>query len=206
MLDQPARFCGAISAANIEVREESAVMEANHLQAIFESRRAMWIVGGFAVFLFSIANLPWTLDDHDQAKQAFTSFEMMEEGHWFYQRAPHGEAAKKPPLVGWISAASFVGTRSWEVAWRLPSFLAALGIMIALARAAAQACGQPAALVAIGAFGLNLLTMRLALVRTDMPSRWSPFCSVCKFGKRFDPARLGTLAIGWLRSSCSLPG
>jgi 4-amino-4-deoxy-L-arabinose transferase-like glycosyltransferase len=167
---QPARFCGAINGAKLETRKELAVMEPTHLQSLFENKRAIWIVGGLAVFLFALANLPWTLDDHDQAKQAFTSFEMMEEGHWFYQRAPQGETAKKPPLVGWISAASFVGTRSWEVAWRLPSFLAALIMMIALGRAVARACGRPAALIVIGAVGLNLLTMRLAtLVRTDMP-------------------------------------
>jgi len=145
-------------------------MESNYLQAIFESKRTMWVVSGFAVLLFAVANLPWTLDDHDQAKQAFSSFEIIKEGHWFYQRAPHGEVAKKPPFVGWISAASFIGTQSWDVAWRLPSFVAALLLTAAIGRAAAQAWGQPAALIAIGAFGLNLLTMRLAtLVRTDMP-------------------------------------
>jgi 4-amino-4-deoxy-L-arabinose transferase-like glycosyltransferase len=145
-------------------------MESNHLQTIFENQRTMWVVGGFAVLLFAMANLPWTLDDHDQAKQAFTSLEIIKEAHWFYQRAPQGEPAKKPPLVGWISAASFAGTRSWEAAWRLPSFLAALLIMIALGRAASRAYGQPTALIATGAFGLNLLTVRLAtLVRTDLP-------------------------------------
>ena len=60
--------------------------------------------------------------------------------------------------------------RSWELAWRLPSFLAGLALLFLIARAAAAAYGGAAALVAACAFGLNLFTPRLAsLVRTDMP-------------------------------------
>ncbi len=95
-----------------------------------EDRRTLWIVGAVTLLLFLIADLPWQLDDYDQAKQAFTSFEIIKEGHWFYQRTPHEHVATKPPLVGWISAALFALTRSWEVAWRLPSFLAAVAIAI----------------------------------------------------------------------------
>ena len=95
---------------------------------------------------------------------------MIKEGHWFYQQTPHERVATKPPLVGWISAGLFAITRSWELAWRLPSFLAAIALAILLFRAASSAYGSIAGLVALGAFGLNLLTPRLAtLVRTDMP-------------------------------------
>ena len=122
------------------------------------------------VVLFATANLPWHLDDYDQAKQAFTSFEMVKEGHWLYQHTPHEGVATKPPLVGWISAALFAVTRSWEIAWRLPSLLAALALAIVLFRAAKDAYGKIAALIALSAFGFNLLSPRLAtLVRTDMP-------------------------------------
>jgi 4-amino-4-deoxy-L-arabinose transferase-like glycosyltransferase len=73
-------------------------------------------------------------------------------------------------LVSWISAALFAVTRSWEIAWRLPSLLAALALAAVLFRAAKDAYGKVAALIALGAFGLNLLSSRLAtLVRTDMP-------------------------------------
>src|ERR1043166_10289880 len=85
-----------------------------------------WIVGAIAVVLFLITNLPWQLDDYDQAKQAFTSFEMVKQGRWFYQHTPHEHVATKPPLVGWISAGIFSLTRSWDAAWRLPSFLGAV--------------------------------------------------------------------------------
>jgi 4-amino-4-deoxy-L-arabinose transferase and related glycosyltransferases of PMT family len=145
-------------------------MELSWLENFLESRRTVWIVGAFIIASFLIANLPWQLDDYDQAKQAFTSFEMIKEGRWFYQQTPHAHVATKPPLIGWISAGLFELTRSWDLGWRLPSFLAAIAISILLFRAAVVAYGSVAALIALSAFGLNLLSPRLAtLVRTDMP-------------------------------------
>jgi hypothetical protein len=139
-------------------------------RSLLEDRRTLWVIALAIVLLFAIGNLPWQLDDYDQAKQAFTSFEMIKEGHWFYQQTPHERVATKPPLVGWISAGLFAITRSWELAWRLPSFLTAIALAILLFRVASSAYGSIAGLVALSAFGFNLLTPRLAtLVRTDMP-------------------------------------
>ncbi len=145
-------------------------MELFWLEKFLQNSRTPWIVGALTITLFLIANLPWQLDDYDQAKQAFTSFEMVKEGRWFYQQTPHEHVATKPPLVGWISVGLFAATRSWDVAWRLPSFIAAIAMSILLFRVAAVAHGSVAALIALSAFGLNLLSPRLAtLVRTDMP-------------------------------------
>src|SRR5438552_9227403 len=95
---------------------------------------------------------------------------MVKEGHWFYQQTPHDRVATKPPLVGWVSSGVFALTKSWDVAWRFPSFLAAIGIMMFLFRAATSVYGSIAGLIALAAFGLNLLSPRIAtLVRTDMP-------------------------------------
>src|SRR5438105_583865 len=139
-------------------------------KSLLEDRWTLWIVAAITILLFLTANLPWHLDDYDQAKQAFTSFEMIKEGRWFYQQTPHAHVATKPPLIGWISAGLFELTRSWDLAWRLPSFLATVAISILLFRAAVMAYGSVAALIALSAFGLNLLSARLAtLVRTDMP-------------------------------------
>jgi 4-amino-4-deoxy-L-arabinose transferase-like glycosyltransferase len=139
-------------------------------KTLLEDRRTLWFAAGLTLILFAVANLPWQLDDYDQAKQAFTSFQMIKEGRWFYQQTPHGHVATKPPLVGWISAGLFAVTRSWDTAWRLPSFLAAIAIAMLLFRAATSACGTIPSLIALGAFGLNLLSPRLAtLVRTDVP-------------------------------------
>jgi 4-amino-4-deoxy-L-arabinose transferase-like glycosyltransferase len=137
---------------------------------LIEDRRSLWVIAAFIIILFAVANLPWQLDDYDQAKQAFTSFQMIKEGRWFYQQSPHEHVATKPPLVGWVSAGLFAITRSWDLAWRLPSFLAAIAIAMLLFRAATSAYGAIAGVIAFGAFGLNLLSPRLAtLVRTDMP-------------------------------------
>src|SRR5881628_2388939 len=137
---------------------------------VLGDRRTVWIVAVLIILLFATANLPWQLDDYDQAKQAFTSFGMVKEGHWLYQHTPHERVATKPPLVGWISAALFAVTRSWEIAWRLPSFIAALALAFVLFGAAKKAYGKVAAIIALSAFGMNLLSPRLAtLVRTDMP-------------------------------------
>jgi 4-amino-4-deoxy-L-arabinose transferase-like glycosyltransferase len=137
---------------------------------LLNRRATLWFVVALTIVLWGVANLPWQLDDYDQAKQAFTSFEMVKQGHWIYQHTPNGWVATKPPLVGWFSAGLFSVIRSWELAWRLPSFLAGVALLFLIARVAAGAYGGAAALVAASAFGLNLFTPRLAsLVRTDMP-------------------------------------
>jgi 4-amino-4-deoxy-L-arabinose transferase-like glycosyltransferase len=145
-------------------------MDRSWTERFLQDSRTLWIVGAIVAVLFLITNLPWQLDDYDQAKQAFTSFEMVKEGDWLYQRTPHERVATKPPLVGWISAGLFEVTRSWDIAWRLPPFLAAIAISAILFRSAGAAYGRPAGMVALSAFALNLLSPRLAtLVRTDMP-------------------------------------
>jgi 4-amino-4-deoxy-L-arabinose transferase-like glycosyltransferase len=144
--------------------------DASRARNFLESSRTVWVISAVILCLFALTNLPWQLDDYDQAQQAFTSFEMIKEGHWFFQRTPHERIAQKPPLVGWASAATFAITRSWDIAWRLPSFLTAVIMATILFRAAIAAYEAAAALIALGAFGLNLLSVRLAtLVRTDMP-------------------------------------
>jgi 4-amino-4-deoxy-L-arabinose transferase-like glycosyltransferase len=190
---------GVEESLDAEIRDVSTPLDMT--TSVLEDRRTLWIIAALIVLLFGIANLPWQLDDYDQAKQAFTSFEMVKEGHWLYQHTPHERVATKPPLVGWISAALFEVTRSWEIAWRLPSVLAAVALAVILFRAAECAYGPTAALIALGAFGFNLLSPRLAsLVRTDMPlafvifliglliwrnirdgTKWQPREQVCVF-------------------------
>ena len=133
--------------------------------------KVFWLLAVIMLVLFSITNLPWELDNYDQAKQAWTSYEMVTEGHWFYQRTSDDQGlATKPPLTGWMSAAIFAVTRSWDLAWRLPSMVCAGLIALLLLRNASRAYGNVASAVAFAAFGFNLLSSRLAtLVRSDMP-------------------------------------
>ena len=130
----------------------------------------LWIVSLLTMIFFSATNLPWQLDEYSQERQALASFGMVKEGRWLYQQAPREREATKPPLIPWISAGLFAATRSWDVAWRLPSFLAAISLAILLFLAAKTAFGPGAGLLALSAFALNNLSPRLAtLVRTDMP-------------------------------------
>lgn len=134
-------------------------------------RGAEWKLLGLILALFLLRNLPLRLDDYDQAKQAFTSLEMVKAGHWWFQHTPgYRLVATKPPLVGWMSAALLpLAGGNWELAWRLPSLLGALVILGALWRAGEAEWPDGGGALAAGAFGLNLLTPRLAtLVRTDM--------------------------------------
>ncbi|PYX30973.1 MAG: hypothetical protein DMG80_11120 [Acidobacteria bacterium] len=138
---------------------------------LLESRSTIWALAALMSILFCLTNLPWELEGYDQAKQAWTSYEMVTEGHWFYQRTSDDQGlATKPPLTGWMSAVTFYVTRSWDVAWRLPSLVSAALIAWLLLRCAARGGGNIAGLIAFAAFGFNLLSARLAtLVRADMP-------------------------------------
>jgi 4-amino-4-deoxy-L-arabinose transferase-like glycosyltransferase len=121
------------------------------------------------LLLFSLRNLPWNLDNYDQAKQAFASRDMLRNGAWLYQHTPSGDVATKPPLMGWVSASLFRLTGSWSVAWRLPSFFAAVTLLLLLYRAGERDWPGAGGVVAAAAFGLNQTAPRLAtLVRTDM--------------------------------------
>jgi len=124
------------------------------------------------IVLFLVRNVPWHLDDYDQAKQAFTSFEMVEEGHWWYQHTPTGGIATKPPLAGWISTALYLmmGGNGWEFAFRIPPLACAIALAVMLRRSGDVLFGNNiGGLLALAAFALNVFTPRLAtLVRTDM--------------------------------------
>ena len=65
---------------------------------VLEDRRTLWALAGLMSILFVLTNLTWELDGYDQAKQAWTSYEMVTEGHWFYQRTSDDQGlATKPP-------------------------------------------------------------------------------------------------------------
>ncbi len=116
-----------------------------------------------------VRGLPWNLDEFDQAKQAYTSFEMVERCEWWFQHTPRGDSATKPPLVGWMSAGFYRASGSWDVAWRLPSLLASLAILGLLWKSGMEIGGLATAFLATAAFAWNILTLRIAtLVRTDM--------------------------------------
>ena len=131
-----------------------------------------WRLLGWMLVLFLARDIPWRLDEYDQAKQAYTSLEMVQAGNWWFQHIPGRQSvATKPPLIGWTSAAIYYLTGGrWEIAWRLPSLLAAMALAVLLWRAGEREWPGWGGILAAAAFGFNLLAPRLAmLVRTDMP-------------------------------------
>jgi 4-amino-4-deoxy-L-arabinose transferase-like glycosyltransferase len=139
-------------------------------ESLLKSKWMLWVVSLLTIVFFSISNLPWQLNEYSQDRQALASFGIIKEGRWFYQQAPRDREATKPPLMPWISAGLFSVTRSWDFAWRFPSFVAAISLAILLFRTATKTFGASAGLLALSAFSLNMLSPRLAtLVRTDLP-------------------------------------
>ncbi len=142
---------------------------AGRLARLPESRGFFHGLIAFLVLLFVASNLPWHLDNYDQAKQAYVAHEILKTGELWFQHTPQGRSASKPPLMGWISAAFQTLGVPPDFAWRLPSLLAALAVLALLVREGYATLGQAGATLAAAAFGLNLLTPRIAtLVRTDM--------------------------------------
>lgn len=126
-------------------------------------------LGVLLLVLFAVRNCPWQLDDYDQAKQAMTVVDIMENGAWLVQHNPRGGTASKPPLMSWISASLYPLVPSYAWVWRLPSWIAGIVLLVLLWRDANTLDGRLAGLVTLIAFGFNQLSLRIAtLVRTDM--------------------------------------
>ena len=98
------------------------------------ARRLRWAAWGLILALFLVRNLPWHLDNYDQAKHAYSSYEMIQRGAWWFQHTPYQDTATKPPLSGWLSAGLYRITGSWPWSWRLPSLIPALLLLAALHR------------------------------------------------------------------------
>lgn len=160
------------------MRSRAKVM--NFFSALPESRQALWAFVALVILLCAVANLPWHLDNYDQAKQAYVSYEIATGGDPWFQHTPRGGVATKPPLAGWISLGLYRAMGNWDVAWRLPGFLSALILLALLMREGNRLLPGAGSVLAAGAFGLNLLTPRLAtLVRTDMMlTLWITLCGL----------------------------
>ncbi len=153
-------------------------MGVQFFQNLPESLRAKWIFVGLVVVLCAIGNLPWHLDNYDQAKQAFVAYEIQNGGDIWFQHTPRGRTASKPPLAGWFSLPVYWASGSWDFAWRLPGFVCFLVLLGILMKEGERLLPGVGSTLAACAFGLNLLTPRIAtLVRTDMMlTLWITIC------------------------------
>ncbi|GAB4172387.1 MAG: hypothetical protein Fur0032_11800 [Terrimicrobiaceae bacterium] len=155
------------------------------LAGLPSSRPAAWILTFLIVLLCLSANLPWQLDNYDQAKQAYVAYEIAHGGDALFQHTPRGGVATKPPLAGWISLSVYWVIGSWDWAWRLPGLLCTAWLLYLLAREAARLWPGGGATLAASAFALNLMTPRIAsLVRTDMMlTLWISFCGLLIYSR-----------------------
>jgi len=139
------------------------------LERLPDRRGFLIAILALVLLIFATGNLPWHLDNYDQAKQAFVSLEIVKKDAMWFQHTPNGRYASKPPLMGWVSAGLHAAGMPWDFAWRVPSFICALAILTLLMSEGRMRLGTAGAGLAAAAFGLNLLSPRLAtLVRTDM--------------------------------------
>jgi 4-amino-4-deoxy-L-arabinose transferase-like glycosyltransferase len=159
---------GATSTPDKSSEAERAAKSPAAKSALIGPKGALALLA-IAILCLCVRNLPWHLDDYDQAKQAYVPFEMVERGNWFLQHTPHQYSATKPPLMGWLSAGLFYIMRWWDGAWRLPGLLAALFLMYLLKREGDTRFARPVGILVVAVFALNIISPRVAtLVRTDM--------------------------------------
>src|SRR6185312_4690243 len=95
-------------------------------------RDARWelaIFGAFALLLLG-AGLglrdPWP---SDEPRFALVAHWMVEHGQWLFPHRGHELYPDKPPVFMWLQALAYLLTRSWRVAFLLPSLLAGLGVL-----------------------------------------------------------------------------
>ncbi len=100
------------------------------MQATTEERRRFWLLMLFALVVIGMGiglRDPWP---SDEPRFTLAAKQMVESGDWLFPHRGSELYSDKPPMLMWTEAASYVLTRSWRVAFLLPSLLAALGTML----------------------------------------------------------------------------
>lgn len=93
------------------------------------ARRELLLFGGFALLVLGAGiglRDPWP---SDEPRFALVARLMVEHGQWLF---PHRGAElypDKPPVFMWLQALGYFITRSWRVAFMLPSLAAGLGVL-----------------------------------------------------------------------------
>ena len=95
-----------------------------------ESRRELWLFLLFALVVIGAGiglRDPWPADE---PRFALSAKQMVESGDWLIPHRGSEIYADKPPAFMAMQAAAFELTRSWRIAFLLPSLLAALGTLL----------------------------------------------------------------------------
>jgi 4-amino-4-deoxy-L-arabinose transferase-like glycosyltransferase len=89
-------------------------------------RRAFWLFMLFATVLLGAGiglRDPWP---SDEPRFTLAAKQMVESGDWLFPHRGRELYSDKPPMLLWSEAASYEVTRSWRVAFLLPSLIAGL--------------------------------------------------------------------------------
>lgn len=91
-----------------------------------QQRRAFWMFMLLAAVLLGAGiglRDPWP---SDEPRFTLSARQMVESGDWLFPHRGRELYSDKPPMLMWAEAAAFEVTRSWRVAFLLPSLLAGL--------------------------------------------------------------------------------
>jgi 4-amino-4-deoxy-L-arabinose transferase-like glycosyltransferase len=139
------------------------------MKALFPASQSLWLLLGTALLLLALLVGLWVpLLDVDAAQYGGISLEILETGNWLQITNRHVDYLDKPPLLFWLSAASFhlFGTHDW--AYKLPSFLFALLAIFSTYRLGEllydRKTGQLAAMLVLSSLCMFIMTND---VRTD---------------------------------------
>jgi 4-amino-4-deoxy-L-arabinose transferase-like glycosyltransferase len=93
------------------------------------ARLELLLFGGFALLLLGLGiglRDPWP---SDEPRFALVAHWTVEHGQWLFPHRGHELYPDKPPVFMWLQALAYLFTRSWRVAFLLPSLVAALGTL-----------------------------------------------------------------------------
>ena len=147
------------------------------------SARAALVVAGLAFLTFFVGLGRPAITDSDEAFYAQAGREMVETGDWTTPRYNGGYRFEKPVLFYWLVALAYLPAGAGELAARLPSALAGLGLVLAAFACARRWYDDDTALLAgavtATSFGYVLMARQalpdLALAFFITAATWAAF-------------------------------
>ncbi len=114
-----------------------------------DARWELLLFGVLAVLVLGLGiglRDPWP---SDEPRFALAAHWMIEHGQWLFPHRGHELYPDKPPVFMWSQALAYLLTRSWRVAFLLPSLLAALGSLVLVYDLARRLWNHRSALLAV---------------------------------------------------------
>ena len=167
--------------------------------ALFSRLRNPWLWLAFGLAAVYFRGLFLDVMDVDASQYASISMEMLQNGQWLQVQHRGIDYLDKPPLLFWLSTASFslFGLSNW--AYKLPSLLVALAGIWATYRFArlfyGETVGRHAAFILASCMGLIVICND---VRTDTILLGFSACAVWQLAEYLEFRRWRNLLVGFL--------